>query len=703
MPKEYAELVVAVNTDSAVKAKQDMDNLIPTTKEVDRATNDVRKTIDKTTAAVDKHRKSTTENTKAIDKTVKKVREADKTAEAFRKETQKLSMALEEQKKVSDRLSTEVQKASTAISKQEAEIERLTKALNKNNSAGKKAVQVQDTTTKSFRVQKGAVQGTAFQLQDLAVQIQGGTKASRALSQQLPQMLGYFGAGGAILGLFASLGAVAFAPLIDGLSKAKKEADKLSNAVDELGKRASINSDGVLVLSKSIRELHKSSKAAAELEVQIGMAQANIAIKSATAGIKSSLKEIITEFNTAAHLASLGNAAWAGSLTKVEKKYGLTREQAKEFGKVAKTAMLKPTVENISALQKLSSKLDLSNEKFLKFTSSLNESFYTLVTSKELLLKLGKAAEDVPSVINQGKVKKETEALARQEEALEMLFLAEEKARAAKAKRDADAVKAENKGISSKVTGLEFSLASPDDRLEKQFEDRQTLLESAKERELITVQKYDQLMLDSKEQYNEATKKLDAGRAAALSGFMGQSAAILEQGFGKQNAITKLAFAAQKLLAIPQMIVATETGAAQALALGPIAGPPLAALVKGLGYASIGAVVGTTLAGRAQGGQVRPGEAYRVGEYGPETLVMGSNGGFITPKGGGNGGGQPVQVVNNVKVIGGSGNQEVTTTSRQVSDVKFVQDIVVREMTNPSSRGRTGMGSNSNLVNKGTR
>lgn len=43
--------------------------------------------------------------------------------------------------------------------------------------------------------------------------------------------------------------------------------------------------------------------------------------------------------------------------------------------------------------------------------------------------------------------------------------------------------------------------------------------------------------------------------------------------------------------------------------------------------------------GRAMGGSVRPGTAYRVGEFGPETLVMGSTGGRIVPKGSGGGGG----------------------------------------------------------------
>jgi hypothetical protein len=49
--------------------------------------------------------------------------------------------------------------------------------------------------------------------------------------------------------------------------------------------------------------------------------------------------------------------------------------------------------------------------------------------------------------------------------------------------------------------------------------------------------------------------------------------------------------------------------------------------------------VGATPAGRrhrATGGPVYPGTAYTVGEQGPETLVMGSQGGYISPGGAGN-------------------------------------------------------------------
>jgi hypothetical protein len=60
-------------------------------------------------------------------------------------------------------------------------------------------------STSSFRGLRTGVQGAAFQIQDLAVQMEMGTSAARAFSQQLPQMLGGFGALGAAIGVVAAI------------------------------------------------------------------------------------------------------------------------------------------------------------------------------------------------------------------------------------------------------------------------------------------------------------------------------------------------------------------------------------------------------------------------------------------------------------------------------------------------------------------
>jgi hypothetical protein len=91
---------------------------------------------------------------------------------------------------------------------------------------------------------RGQIQNTAFQIGDFAVQVAGGTKASTALAQQLPQLLGGFGAIGAVIGAGAAIGipllsfyfrenaaeAATLEEQIDGLSQALSDLRSSSEA-----------------------------------------------------------------------------------------------------------------------------------------------------------------------------------------------------------------------------------------------------------------------------------------------------------------------------------------------------------------------------------------------------------------------------------------------------------------------------------------
>ena len=78
---------------------------------------------------------------------------------------------------------------------------------------------------------RAQIQNTSFQLQDIAVQLQGGTKASTVFAQQLPQLLGGFGALGAVLGVVAGVGIPALAFAFQALGDTSLT---LEDALDEL-------------------------------------------------------------------------------------------------------------------------------------------------------------------------------------------------------------------------------------------------------------------------------------------------------------------------------------------------------------------------------------------------------------------------------------------------------------------------------------
>ena len=80
--------------------------------------------------------------------------------------------------------------------------QRLQEAQAKLMQAGKATADVAAKTGGGLR---GNIQNLSFQVQDFAVQVANGTAASTALGQQLPQLLGGFGALGAVMGAVSPL------------------------------------------------------------------------------------------------------------------------------------------------------------------------------------------------------------------------------------------------------------------------------------------------------------------------------------------------------------------------------------------------------------------------------------------------------------------------------------------------------------------
>lgn len=84
----------------------------------------------------------------------------------------------------------------------------------------------------------GQMAGQAgFQIQDFAVQVQGGTSKLAAFSQQAPQLLGIFGPGGAIAGALVAVGALAFKTFEatrEGSEEAAAASTELVEALDKI-------------------------------------------------------------------------------------------------------------------------------------------------------------------------------------------------------------------------------------------------------------------------------------------------------------------------------------------------------------------------------------------------------------------------------------------------------------------------------------
>ena len=121
-------------------------------------------------------------------------------------------------------------------------------------------------TTKSTAKFGYVAQNASYQVQDLIVQIQGGTNPMRALSQQLPQMAVGMGAWGAAIGL-AAAAIPALIVAIRGSNAEMKDMDtltaELGDSVSNLGRTLN-----TLDLSNWVEEFNKASDAQREFMLQ---------------------------------------------------------------------------------------------------------------------------------------------------------------------------------------------------------------------------------------------------------------------------------------------------------------------------------------------------------------------------------------------------------------------------------------------------
>jgi hypothetical protein len=111
------------------------------------------------------------------------------------------------------------------IAKAEARMKAMNKEVVRSEGRFKKL-------TKSFKLQKNSAQQLGFQLQDVAVQLQGGTSAAVVLGQQGSQLAGVLGPGGALLGAVIAISAAIGGSLLPVLFSTKDEFKDLDATVE---------------------------------------------------------------------------------------------------------------------------------------------------------------------------------------------------------------------------------------------------------------------------------------------------------------------------------------------------------------------------------------------------------------------------------------------------------------------------------------
>ena len=498
-------------------------------------------------------------------------------------------------------------------------------------------------TVAPFKAMRGATQQASFQLQDIAVQAQSGTDAFIIIGQQGPQLASIFGPGGAVFGAF-----IAFGALIAGL--AYKNLPDLSSAVAD----ADLSADS---LKDTYKDLTIAQKEFLQASIAIEMAKTQKNVQAAKLRIEE-LQNVIQM-----------QGAFIGE--KAVEKFKL--EILEMAAVIDENGQSLETYNDI--LNGVTSETESAAEKERDYIESLSDEYLQLTLTGDALLEYNaiKAGATAESLAGAVALQREINAIkAKNEAEKESARLAEAKAKAdAKAEQRAAAklqrevlrreedlekfIRTETAKREAKKAVAQENLVAIEQALMNEQElnnayeaEKIARLQADRDANLISLDEFetakDQVEQDhankrvtiaqteeqAKMQAKMAVHTQVLGMAQANAS---QLASMAAAAYGEESAAYKAFFLLQQGLAIAQTIVSTQVAKMGAMASMP--GPPgiaMAGAIEAMGAVSVGIIAGQTVAGlaRANGGQVRGGESYLVGERGPELLTMGTSGRIAT-------------------------------------------------------------------------
>lgn len=166
------------------------------------------------------------------------------TAERMEREYKKLDKQLNKGK-------MSAQQYAKGVAQLDAKYEALTKTTNRLTASTKQHAAAQALAGKRINRMGANLQQVGYQVGDFAVQVQGGTNVMVALGQQGAQLLGIFGAGGALAGAALAIGTALIAPLMKGKKAAKGLTEEIKSLKLELAElqnapTVSVNVDELL-------------------------------------------------------------------------------------------------------------------------------------------------------------------------------------------------------------------------------------------------------------------------------------------------------------------------------------------------------------------------------------------------------------------------------------------------------------------------
>lgn len=319
----------------------------------------------------------------------------------------------------------ELDKLSTSANTAEGAVQKLTPAVEKTNSATSKAAS--DGLSK-FRNAAGQV---GFQVQDMVVQLQSGTSAFVAIGQQGSQLAGAFGPGGAVLGAIIALASAVGGVLYKSLTSAEAGTKDLEAAQEQLKSTFQQTSSGTFELTDGLIQLTQISREAAETQLALAKANADIIAQQTAKAIQEDAKSWETwKASTAAAISQydalvakgadvgdtleklggtyegniVGVNMLAQNIGELSDKFGVNREQALEMIAAQSAFNKEPTAENARRISDVFTEwLGTSknlNPELVRLTKSANDNATALENAEKSTRAAAEAQKNLGNNVN---------------------------------------------------------------------------------------------------------------------------------------------------------------------------------------------------------------------------------------------------------------------------------------------------------------
>lgn len=255
-------------------------------------------------------------------------------------------------------------------------------ADNADTSATKMASSVDKATPKLKGFGTGAQQ-IGYQVQDMIVQIQGGTSAFVAIGQQGSQLAGAFGPGGAVIGAIIALSAAVGGTLVKSLGGAKISAEELQNSAKTLDDVLQKNKDGTYELSDSFVKLANDIDTASLAQARFYEAQSSTVTQTEAA--KEAITDLVDGLDTWTNGTAIGaqrsmelgqeTSSLTGYIADLSDKFGITSQEATALVPLLAAVQKNASPENVKALSdetaRLTEKYNGTNGELTKFNGEL--------------------------------------------------------------------------------------------------------------------------------------------------------------------------------------------------------------------------------------------------------------------------------------------------------------------------------------------